>query len=68
MGGRIPPKIITDYQSANEGTVAEKTQPDTIQTVVETATRLISNPPGTFIFNNSFELPSENTITGVPVT
>jgi hypothetical protein len=38
MGGRTPHKIITDYQSANAGTVSDATNPETLHIVVLTPT------------------------------
>ena len=35
-------KKITDYQSANTGAVSDATNPDTIHTVADTPTRVIS--------------------------
>ena len=49
-GRKNPPQKITDYQSANVGAVAEATQPEIYQTVVEDATKLISNPEGRLNF------------------
>ena len=52
---RIPPKIITDYQSANAGVVAEATYPAICQIVADTPTRVRLTAPGKANVNVSFE-------------